>query len=63
MAKTARKLILELQKCYPGSFEGSLVSSLKSEDEKIICKAVLRNDEDEIQRVLSTSSMGIIGTS
>lgn len=48
MAKTARKLIVELQKCYPGAFEASLVNSLKSEEEKLMCKAVLRNDEDEI---------------
>jgi hypothetical protein len=32
------------------------MASLKSEEEKIICKAVLRNDEDEIQRILSTVS-------
>jgi hypothetical protein len=54
VAKTARKLLIELQKCYPVTFENNLVASLKSEDDKIICKAVLRNDEDEIQRILST---------
>jgi len=48
VAKTARKLLLELQKCYPTQFESQLVNSLKSEDDKIISRAVLRNDEDEI---------------
>ena len=54
VAKTARKLLLELQKCYPAQFEHQLVAALSSEDDKIICKAVLRNDEDEIQRILAT---------
>lgn len=54
VAKTARKLLLELQKCYPTQFESQLVNSLKSEDDKIICRAVLRNDEDEIQRLLTS---------
>ncbi len=48
VAKTARKLLLELQKCYPAQFEHQLVAALPTEDDKIICKAVLRNDEEEI---------------
>ena len=39
------------------------MGALKNEEEKIICKAVLRNDEEEIQRILtsvsSTSSAGL----
>ena len=31
-----------------------MVAALSNEDDKIICKAVLRNDEDEIQRILAT---------
>jgi len=27
--------------------------ALKSDDEKVICKAVIRNDEDEISRLLA----------
>jgi hypothetical protein len=61
VAKTARKLIIELQKCYPGAFEGALINNLKSEEEKVICKAVLRNDEDEILRILSNSSSTSMG--
>lgn len=56
VAKTARKLLLEINKCYPIQFENNIISALKSEDEKLICKAVLRNDEDEIQRVLITTA-------
>jgi hypothetical protein len=29
------------------------MQALKSEEEKLVCKAVLRNDEEEIQRVLA----------
>jgi hypothetical protein len=55
VAKTARKLLIELQKCYPVAFENQMINSLKVEEDKIICKAVLRNDEDEIQRILNIS--------
>ncbi len=54
VAKTARKLLIEIYKCYPIQFENQIMQALKSEDDKLICKAVLRNDEDEIQRVLIT---------
>ena len=30
------------------------MNSLKTEEERIICKAVLRNDEEEITRILAT---------
>jgi hypothetical protein len=60
VAKTAKKLVLELQKCYPAVFETNIVSSLKSEEDRMVCKAVLRNDEDEIQRILSSYSAGSI---
>lgn len=55
VSKTARKLLLELQKCYPTQFENQMIQSLRSDEERVICKAVLRNDEDEIQRILNTS--------
>ena len=32
------------------------MGSLKTDEEKVICKAVLRNDEDEIQRILASVS-------
>lgn len=56
VAKTARKLLIEINKCYPTQFENQIVNALKSEEEKMVCKAVLRNDEDEIQRVLSLAT-------
>lgn len=34
VAKTAKKLILELNKCYPNIFEQNFVSQLKTEEER-----------------------------
>lgn len=48
VAKTARKLVIELNKCYPTLFEPMIVASLKGDEEKNLCKAILRNDEEEI---------------
>lgn len=56
VSKTARKLIVELQKCYPYHFDTQIVASLKKDEEKNICKAILRNDEDEIQRLITQSN-------
>ena len=53
MVKTAKKLILEMQKCYPGLFEEKIVGGIKVEEDRNICKAVLRNDEEELNRILS----------
>lgn len=44
--------MIELHKCYPSQFENLLIPALKSEEERLICKAVLRNDEDEIHSIL-----------
>ena len=52
VAKTAKKLVLELQKCYPNHFESHIVPQLKSETDKQICKAVIRQDENEINKIL-----------
>ncbi len=32
------------------------MQAMKSEDEKLICKAVLKNDEEEIQKVIAIIS-------
>ena len=48
VVKTARKLLIEINKCYPQQFENLIIPSLKTEEEKLICRAVLKMDEDEI---------------
>ncbi len=39
-----------------------MLASLRNEDDKLICRAVLRNDEDEIQRIVSNVAP-IVGSS
>lgn len=48
VSKTAKKLIIELEKCYPNNFESCLVTALRNEEERAICRAVMANDEEEL---------------
>lgn len=41
VAKTARKLLFELHKCYVGVFEAKYISSLSNSDEKAVCNLIL----------------------
>ena len=43
VAKTARKLICELHKCYPVSFETNFIAPLANESDRIICSLILNN--------------------
>ena len=36
VAKTAKKLLLELQKCYPTEFKKNYIDSLPNEDDRVI---------------------------
>lgn len=46
VSKTGKKLILELQKCYPESFKKNYIENLpEGADEKKICSAILKNDD------------------
>ena len=43
VAKTARKLLLELKKCYPDTFESTFVEALGNPEDKQICQLILDN--------------------
>lgn len=58
VAKTAKKLILELQKCYPHNFEALVVSNMRSDNEKSLCKSIINHDEEETQRLLYSQTIG-----
>ena len=45
VAKTGKKLLLELEKCYPNAFKSLYVDKIKGEEEKAISQAVFQNDE------------------
>ena len=49
VSKTAKKLILELQKCYPDTFKSLYLDALQSEDERTICGLILENKFTEAQ--------------
>ena len=56
VAKTAKKLLLELQKCYPGHFKANYIDTLPQDDEKVICNLILENKfEDASKLIMQTS--------
>ena len=56
VAKTAKKLLLELQKCYPNVFKGNYIDSLPNEDERLICNLILENKFDEASKLVMSTS-------
>ena len=47
VAKTAKKLILELHKCYPTTFKHHYIDALASEDDRAICNLIIENKFEE----------------
>jgi hypothetical protein len=47
VSKTAKKLILELHKCYPSVFEKNYIEMKASEEEKQVCRLIMANNFDE----------------
>lgn len=47
VAKTARKLIAELYKCYKDSFKSNFIDTLVSADERKISMLIIANQMDE----------------
>lgn len=58
VAKTAKKLVLELQKCYPTFFDQMVVGSLKNDADKNICRAIIGQNEEELSRLLYSQTIG-----
>ena len=56
VAKTSKKLLLELQKCYPTFFKQNYIDTLKSEDERVICSLILENKFDEATKIIMSTS-------
>ena len=56
VAKTAKKLILELQKCYPTAFKHTYVDSLQNEDDRAVCNLIIENKFEEAQKLIVSSS-------
>ena len=56
VAKTAKKLLLELQKCYPAVFKENYIDSLSNEDERLICSLILENNFEEATKLIMSTS-------
>ena len=56
VAKTAKKLLLELQKCYPTVFKENYIDSLSNEDERLICSLILENNFEEATKLIMSTS-------
>lgn len=56
VSKTAKKLILELQKCYSETFKPLFIDPLQSEDDRAICGLILENKFTEAQQLINSTS-------
>lgn len=56
VAKTAKKLILELHKCYPTTFERNYIEVKASDEEKQVCRLIMANNFDEAQKLINATS-------
>lgn len=56
VAKTAKKLLLELQKCYPTVFKQNYIESLPNEEERAICSLILENKFDDATKLIMSTS-------
>ena len=56
VAKTAKKLILELHKCYPTTFKHNYIDALHTEDDRVICNFIIDNKFEEAQKLIVSSS-------
>lgn len=53
VAKTGKKLVLELQKCYPAQFKQNYIDKLGDVRETQICRAIISSDDAELKKLLS----------
>lgn len=56
VSKTAKKLLLELQKCYPSVFKQNYIETLPSEEDRVICGLILENKFDEATKLIISTS-------
>lgn len=52
VAKTAKKLILELNKCFSQAFIRFYVDQFSIDEERLVCMAILQSDDQETQRLI-----------
>ena len=52
VSKTGKKLILELQKCYPNAFKAQYIDTMRNQEDRQICLAVMANDDAMLRQIL-----------
>ena len=52
VSKTAKKLLLELNKCYPGTFAPNYIDNIASPEERKICELIISNQFDDAQKLI-----------
>jgi hypothetical protein len=62
VSKTAKKLLLELHKCYPQSFESKFIATLPASEDRAVCSLILQDKFEEAQRLLNNSALSISGS-
>jgi hypothetical protein len=55
VAKTARKLLMELRKCYPDIFLSKFVNALANKDDMQICTYILDNQLEKAQELIKAT--------
>ena len=53
VAKTGKKLIIELDKCYPNQFKTNYIESMNQDIYQQVCKAILEKNDDLLTQLLS----------
>lgn len=56
VSKTAKKLIMELNKCYPQTFKVNYVDTMNSDEDRTICDLLLENKLEEANKMIMNSS-------
>ena len=52
VSKTGKKLLLELQKCYPAGFKSNYIEKIRDRESFAISQAVLNNDDKQLAQVI-----------
>lgn len=55
VAKTSRKLLVELHKIYPNHFAASFIDTLANPDERLICQMILQGRSEEAQKLIQVT--------
>lgn len=53
VSKTGKKLVLELQKCYPDTFRGNYLNLMENGSRRSIIEAIIEGRENDLKALLN----------